>query len=347
VEEQATRKALKRYHPDENRVTPSFLDLLRLNIENGATKDNHTINDIDHVLLTGGPMHMPCIRKAIKEIFATNERVLNELEEIEDQGFPVDPIQCVAMGAALYEHAGNQSLYHYAVVNIELPNENAKTDVYCYPENYLPSGIKPPETRSVDVTVIKRSTEVQAETITVLVGEEDIFSSVHTIHWKKCRTFTFKPVFTGGEYSYTIQLVMNDDQVVTVIVEDLNLKELKTQTKPYSFIAMLEEELPLDKYNVIIGRPPLEKILTYGLTPPLVLEGKFTCIKAEAWLKEKREPEEEQNRPQIEEYVGILKSLLDKLESLAEGIDPNTPITGQKLLALMEIVRNAIRELIK
>jgi hypothetical protein len=342
-EEQALYQALRRYHPDENRITPSFLDLLRLNIENGATKDNHTIDDIDHILLVGGPMKMPCVRKAIREVFTTNQKVMEELQAIEAKGFPVDPMQCVAKGAALWERdviTGIATSYRYAVEQIELPQQNGITRVYCYPENYIPAGIIPPATKSANDTAIIQGTEVQVEPITVLVGEEGIFGGVKTIHWKKSRTFAFRPVFIGGESSYTIELDMNDDQSVIASVHDNNI-----EARPYDFLVTREEELPADRYDVKIERyiPPL----TYGLIPQLVLLGMFTCIKAEAWLKETHEPEEEQNRPAIEEHLGVLKSLLDKLESLAEGVDPNTPITDQKLLASMEIVRNAIRELIK
>ena len=345
-EERALLEALKRYHPAEHRVTPSFLDLLRLNIENGATKDNHTINDIDHILLVGGPMHMPCIRKTIQEVFATNRNVMDELQEIEDHGFPVDPMQCVAMGAALYVRDINPpSSQYYAAVNIEFPNQNGKTEVYCYPENYLAKGIFPPIKRSVQDSKIKSGIEVQVEPITILEGHEGVFNGVTTKHWKKCRTYQFRPVFVGGKAKYNISLDMNDKQAVTVIVEDLNLKELRPQSRPYDFIAMEEEELPPDKYEVIVGEIKLK--LTYGLIPPIYLEGKMTCAKAQKWLDEKHDPEDENNRPSIEEYQGILQNELPMLLSIAQGKDPNMLITDPEELSLFDRVIREIRELIR
>ena len=58
--------------------------------------------DIDHVLLVGGPMHIPIVRRVINNIFASNENVVNEMRRIEEKGFPVSPMEAVAIGAAFY-----------------------------------------------------------------------------------------------------------------------------------------------------------------------------------------------------------------------------------------------------
>jgi len=72
------------------------------------------------VLMIGGPMHMPCVRSVIGEVFARNESVSREMAEIEAHGFPVNPMECVAQGAALYgqevvEAPPNQLPYHYGL----------------------------------------------------------------------------------------------------------------------------------------------------------------------------------------------------------------------------------------
>ena len=128
-----------------------------------------------------------------------------------------------------------------------------------------------------------------------------------------------------------------------VIVEDLNLKELRPQSRPYDFIAMEEEELPPDKYEVIIDQPPFQ--LTYGLIPLIYLEGKTTCAKAQKWLDEKHDTEDENNRPSIEEYQGILQNELPVLLSIARGKDPNMLITDMEELSKVEEVLSEIREL--
>ena len=46
-------------------------------------------------------MHLPFVRDAIKEMFASNKQVLEELQRIDSEGFPVSPMEAVARGAAL------------------------------------------------------------------------------------------------------------------------------------------------------------------------------------------------------------------------------------------------------
>jgi len=83
-------------------VLQSQLKLFRSQIEFAIEKSGLKREMIHHVLLVGGPMHMPCVRNIVHEIFATNLPVLNELKMIEEQGFSVNPMEAVARGAALY-----------------------------------------------------------------------------------------------------------------------------------------------------------------------------------------------------------------------------------------------------
>jgi molecular chaperone DnaK (HSP70) len=61
-------------------------------------------SDIDHVLLVGGPTHIPCVRQAIRRelaLLGARHQVLAEIDAIEQRGFPVNPMECVSQGAAL------------------------------------------------------------------------------------------------------------------------------------------------------------------------------------------------------------------------------------------------------
>lgn len=61
-------------------------------------------SDIDHVLLVGGPTHMPCVRRMVRDELATlgaRSEALAEIDAIEQRGFHVDPMECVCRGAAL------------------------------------------------------------------------------------------------------------------------------------------------------------------------------------------------------------------------------------------------------
>lgn len=64
-------------------------------------KDNLSPEDIDQLILVGGPMNMPCVRGAIREVFKGNEKVLRQLDLIETEGFPVSPLEAVVKGALM------------------------------------------------------------------------------------------------------------------------------------------------------------------------------------------------------------------------------------------------------
>ena len=60
--------------------------------------------DLDHVLFVGGPTHMTCIRKVVIEELrelGAGPQLLERLEHLDGDGLPVDPMECVARGAAL------------------------------------------------------------------------------------------------------------------------------------------------------------------------------------------------------------------------------------------------------
>jgi molecular chaperone DnaK (HSP70) len=61
-------------------------------------------SDIDHVLLVGGPTHIPCVRQALRRelaLLGAKQQVLAEIDAIDQRGFPVNPMDCVSQGAAL------------------------------------------------------------------------------------------------------------------------------------------------------------------------------------------------------------------------------------------------------
>lgn len=64
--------------------------------------------DIDGLILVGGPMYMPCVRNVIKDIFQNNEKVMEQLNKIEKGGFPVSLLEAVVRGAAIYAEGGSE-----------------------------------------------------------------------------------------------------------------------------------------------------------------------------------------------------------------------------------------------
>jgi molecular chaperone DnaK (HSP70) len=83
--------------PAYGNVLGQFKEHLRFALK----QNNLTTREIDCVILVGGPMCMPCARSAVAEVFADNNAVLKQLARIETEGFPVNPFEAVAMGAAL------------------------------------------------------------------------------------------------------------------------------------------------------------------------------------------------------------------------------------------------------
>lgn len=66
--------------------------------------------DIDYLLLVGGPVKMPAIQDMLRQEFKGNQEVLSQLDRIKNQGFPIDPMESVAYGAAKYGAAKSEQI---------------------------------------------------------------------------------------------------------------------------------------------------------------------------------------------------------------------------------------------
>ena len=82
-----------------------ILDKFRQHLLFALEKDKISPKDIDKLILVGGPVNMPCVRNVIREIFKNNKSVLQQLDIIEEKGFPVSPLEAVVKGA-LMRHEG-------------------------------------------------------------------------------------------------------------------------------------------------------------------------------------------------------------------------------------------------
>ncbi len=88
----------KNYEKDKHDggILGKFKENLRFTLK----KHNLATRDIEHVILVGGPMCMPAVRAAIREVFADNAEIVAQLASF-DSGFPVDPFEAVVKGAIL------------------------------------------------------------------------------------------------------------------------------------------------------------------------------------------------------------------------------------------------------
>jgi len=341
------QEVLREFHPGEKRELPSLLDILRLTIKNSLAKGGYTLQDINHVLLVGGPMHMPCIRKAIRQVFAANKAVVQELERIEQESFPVNPMECVARGASLYEKGESEPLnFYYALVTYEEERADGKRYVYYDGESCLKRNDPLPATK-VAKDPIHLNPEMEEIPITLLQGRVDTAVPDSTrIIWKKCMTYSFTPVYNNkGEVHYTITLNVDKDQIVNCIVED------KTSRKKYSFAQLSRQlgEILEPKEYVVLPEdeiPPRE--VTVGKLRGLTGFLDFLLLDATAWLREKHPPEEEKKRSDIMHSVALIplhKSNLEPVIRKYDGFPDDHVVTDRAHLSVFYQAAHTAREL--
>lgn len=85
-------------------VLAPLLDRCRGPIRVALRQSGLDASDLDHVLFIGGPTHMDCIRRVVREELeklGARPEVLGSVEAMERDGLPVDPMECVARGASL------------------------------------------------------------------------------------------------------------------------------------------------------------------------------------------------------------------------------------------------------
>jgi molecular chaperone DnaK (HSP70) len=346
------QESLKEFHPGGKRELPSLLDILRLTIKDSLARGNYKISDIDHVLLVGGPMHMPCIRKVIKEVFAANEAVVQELERIEQEGFPVNPMECVARGASIYGYLDEVEKprdillnYHYALVTREEEGTDGKICVYYDNKSQLKLGDPVPK-KSVAKRQEIRLPEIRETPITILQGKETEVPDSEIV-WKKSTTYSFTPLYDSeGKANYTITLDVDKDQIVDCVVDD------KVSKKKYPFAALsrqVGEVLEREKY--VVG-PQRDGVVTVEQLKGLFGFLDDLLLAATAWLMQRHDPRDEANRAKIKELAGLiplhksnLEPVIKKYEDFPDDYVVTDPThqsffyraaaTAQELLALI------------
>ncbi len=313
------QEALKEFHPGEERELPSLLDILRMTIKNSLAKGNYTVQDFDHVLLVGGPMHMPCIRKAIGQVFAANEAVAQELERIDEEGFHVNPMECVARGASLYKYRDDEKPpedtlnFYYALVTKEDDEIDDKTYVYYDDKSWLQRGDNVPKQTVAKRYDTKWTPEIKAIPITLLQGKEDtsVPDSTRTL-WKKSMTYAFTPVYDSErKANYSITLDVDKDQIVNYIIED------RVSKKKYPFAALsrqLGEVLEPQKYKVLPASQIRDNEVTVERIKGLPGFVDYLSLLATGWLMERHKADEEQNRGKITGLVALLPLHKSNLE---------------------------------
>ncbi len=182
-----------------------------------ALRDAHVKPaEIDHVLLVGGPMHMPCVRQVIADVMAGNERVCAALAQIDAQGFAVDPMTTVARGAALYA-SGLVDL-----PGVQLPFDYGLGyqigEAACRGAIMLRRGLNAPST-SKPLVLTMRGAPGRPAPIALLVREDGPQGRLRLVS-----SYLFYPAVDGeGRASVAAWLSADADGVVSATVVDLVL----------------------------------------------------------------------------------------------------------------------------
>lgn len=192
-------------------VLQPLLISFKKQIEFALKKSGLQSTDIQHVLLVGGPMHMPCVRKVIMDIFSNNRAITGELMKIEKEGFPVSPMEAVARGAALFAgHIGPDPTlkripFDYGVLfgqqgEILVREGDVVPCEVSYPTG-LVGGNKPDG--SIPIGLYKREVSPEGEIYTRM-GDYVFVATVN-----KNNKINFQPMLRAGE-DKTISLEIKD-----------------------------------------------------------------------------------------------------------------------------------------
>ncbi len=85
-------------------VLQPLLDKCRGPIGVALRQSGLEASDMDRVLFIGGPSNMPCVRRLVKEELmklGVGKSLIAPIDEMDSEGLPVDPMECVAKGASL------------------------------------------------------------------------------------------------------------------------------------------------------------------------------------------------------------------------------------------------------
>lgn len=101
-------------HPESwiciEEVLADILQKLHTHLEFALKNNGLTPVDIDQLILVGGPMYMPCVRKAIAKVFSKNSKLQSQFAQIEKEGFPVSPLEAVVYGAVVKKSGYSEGL---------------------------------------------------------------------------------------------------------------------------------------------------------------------------------------------------------------------------------------------
>lgn len=352
-------QALERFHPGERRESLSFLDVLRLTIMNALSKDGFTAADVDTLILVGGPMNMPCIRKAIRQVFEENKTVIEQVDKMdkEDPDILKDRfMQCVARGASLYvgdrgrdekeekekpETSGSD--FHYAVLKKQEDGKDGKTHLIYYDGSEIKRREMVPTKKLVDRNM--RLSSDKEIPIVLLEGLLDLaVADKDAKLWKRSAPLFFEPVYDKENIAhFTITLELNKAKIAAITVND----KVSHQNYTFEALPMLEELAP-DKYCVEVEKDD-EPVTLERMKTMLLIAGGLS-LSAVVWLDQKHSLKAEENRPRISELAGKIPLHIQNLNNAikqceARGMKDDDVVAEQQSLQAYWLAYKDVEEL--
>ncbi len=220
-----------------NKVEMDIIYECRKQVKEAIMGASLTPEDIEQILLIGGPSCMPSILQMLKEVFHKNPKVLSQLEQIESGKLPVDPMEAVAKGAALSSETRKSIPHPYGYGFIDLKFE--PKHIFEVPHVLIPRGsIYPCMSKPYRIKWYRKAATTEIEIIQQ-VPETEKPEYRHL-------GFVSKTIKELGKSSIEITMGLNDNGELVITLND-TLDGKKVEYIGISHFRRLPIELPRDR----------------------------------------------------------------------------------------------------
>ena len=179
-------------------------------------------DQLDHVLWVGGPTSMPCVRNIVieelKELGATSE-LLQQLKNFEMAGFNINPMECVAKGAAIKTAEG-------AHIKLEAPVEPNGYGTIVGPL-YFYTIIPPFSHYPIRSTVQIVFPDLESLLVTIkIVRKRVYYKSEKSVMYSHLGDFDFYIKSIGEKPLVNVTIDLDDNKEPTFIFEHVQTHEI-------------------------------------------------------------------------------------------------------------------------
>lgn len=167
--------------------------------------------DIDEVLLVGGPVHMPVIRDAVINEFQNNPKVVEKLE-IFSWKRAVDPMECVAKGAAINSAMGGHGGMKTTSQNYVIL---ASRDLKDRDKHYLGFELLDVISEGTNIP-LEKSVELEGHIKTIVIATLSAYEKTGKL---ECNAFWDIPVDVSLENRILLNFNLDSNDIMSVSVD--------------------------------------------------------------------------------------------------------------------------------